>query len=90
MAIRQMKRSGYTREKWIIVKNLRGEPEPRRVKRGGEITDPDDNPIGRHWPLRLSERIRMVGKPAKRRAGPPAGRRRGKRGKNWMKHRRAA
>lgn len=50
LQIRMMQRVGYTREKWIMVRKPDGKPEIVNVKRGGEITDRDDNPIGRHWP----------------------------------------
>jgi hypothetical protein len=58
LQIRMMKkRAGYTREKWILVKNKRGDLVPQSVKRGGEITDHNDNPIGRHWPRFMPKRF---------------------------------
>jgi hypothetical protein len=57
LQIRKMKRLGYSREKWIVVPDpATGEPKLREVRRGGEITDSDDNPIGRHWPLFVPRR----------------------------------
>lgn len=88
---RLMKRSGYTRERWIIVEGIRGEPEVRKVRRGGEITDSDDNPIGRHWPARLPARAKAPTRPQKRaypgadKAGRIArGSRRGRPSKKWL------
>lgn len=57
LQIRMMKRSGYTRNKWIVVRHPNGEPGIVKVKRGGEITDRDDNPIGRHWPEFMPRRV---------------------------------
>lgn len=58
ITIRKMKRVGYTREKWILgVAPFNGEPKLIEVRKGGEITDPDDNPIGRRWPVRMPARI---------------------------------
>lgn len=50
LQIRMMQRVGYTREKWIVVQKPGRAPETVNVKRGGEITDRDDNPVGRLWP----------------------------------------
>jgi hypothetical protein len=54
LQIRMMKRAGYTRNKWKLVRKPNGDPETVQVKRGGEITDRDDNPIGRHWPRAIA------------------------------------
>lgn len=51
LQIRMMKRAGYTREKWILkLDPATAKPRIVKVLRGGEITDRDDNPIGRRWP----------------------------------------
>lgn len=83
LGIRAMKRAGYTREKWIIVKNARGEPEPRMVRRGGEITDRNDNPIGRRWPTPRASAPAQPTKP-----NPVAhALRRSKRSQKWLEAR---
>lgn len=66
LQIRFMQRAGYTREKWILVKNKRGDFVPLDVKRDGEITDPDDTPIGRDWPVIFPARARLATKPQPR------------------------
>lgn len=59
MQIRMMQRAGYTREKFVgIVDPITGERKIQEVRRGGEITDPDDNPIGRSWPKQIPSRAR--------------------------------
>lgn len=79
---RIMKKAGYTRENWIIV---RGKPE--RVSRDGEITDPDDNPIGRDWPARIPARAKLPTRAIKARYRKPRGNRRGKHSKAWIEAR---
>ena len=44
LEIRLMKRAGYTRNKWVVAKDERGNNYPKPVSRDGEITDRDDNP----------------------------------------------
>lgn len=89
---RIMKKAGYTRENWIVVKG-----KPVDVRRDGEITDPDDNPIGRDWPRRVPARAKMPTKPAKRafngayRDGrKERGQRRGKHSRAWIESRQIA
>lgn len=54
-----MKRVGYERNRWFLRKTTaEGVPQVIKVRRGGEVTDPDGNPIGRRWPLRLPARAR--------------------------------
>jgi hypothetical protein len=72
LAIRMMKRARYTREKWILVKNKRGDLVPQSVTRDGEITDPDDTPIGRDWPILIPARARSATKPQPKNATPRA------------------
>jgi hypothetical protein len=50
MEIRGLKARGFARTPYRIVKNAAGEDRPIRVARGGLILDPDDQPIGYHWP----------------------------------------
>lgn len=58
--IRMMKSAKYTREKFIgVVNPITKERRIQEVPRGGEITDPDDNPIGRHWPKRIPARAKL-------------------------------
>ncbi len=59
--IRIMKRAGYSRENWILDRK----GNPVTVKRDGEITDPDDTPIGRDWPVRLPARVKAATRPVK-------------------------
>ena len=101
MAIRMMKRSGYTRNKWIIAKHpATGEQYPQPVGRDGEITDRDDNPIGRDWPLRMpADAVPTKRQPPARPSFPhlsrrvpnhaPIGTRRGKRNKAYVARRKA-
>jgi hypothetical protein len=86
LSIRAMKRAGYTREKWILVKNKRGDLVPQDVKRGGEITDADDNPIGRRWPVCIAARADTPSRPATRNPVVKA-LRRTKRTRAWLKKR---
>ena len=60
-----MQRAGYTRENWIVGKDRLGNPMLVPVKRDGEITDPDDNPIGRDWPARIPARAKPKTQPQK-------------------------
>lgn len=85
--IRVMKRAGYTREKWIIRRDPSGQPKVVNVRRGGEITDPDDAPIGRLWPNAVPKRAQPPKREIKTVAKPPRGRRRGKRSKRWVEAR---
>lgn len=94
LEIRIMKRAGYTREKWILIKNKRGDLVPQNVKRDGEITDPDDNPIGRDWPLLIPARAKAKTVEQKRayNGADRRGRivhalRRSKRSEEWLKRR---
>lgn len=42
---RLLKKMGYTRNRWVMVNG-----QPVDCRKGGEITDPNDTPIGIHWP----------------------------------------
>ena len=48
-----MKRAGFEREKFRVGKNSDGSPRLINVRRGGVITDLNDDPIGYHWPSRV-------------------------------------
>ena len=50
LQIREMKRRGYERTLYKLVKNARGDWEQYPVRRGGIILDPDNKPIGYQWP----------------------------------------
>jgi hypothetical protein len=100
MAIRLMKRSGYTRNKWIVTKDAKGNKYPQPVARDGEITDRDDNPIGRDWPARIPADAIPTKRPPEPRPSiphlsrrapshPPLGSRRGKRSKGYIERRKA-
>lgn len=85
-----MKRAGYTREKWYVGKDpATGEPRIVQVKRGGEITDRDDSPIGRRWPARLPADAMPPKKIRAKIKTPPRGSRRGKRNKAYIARRKA-
>lgn len=86
---RLMKRAGFTREKWILGRNpLTGEQQPISVLRGGEITDPDDNPIGRRWPSRIPARVMSRTLPSPRKAARVLrALRRAKPNKRWLARR---
>jgi hypothetical protein len=89
LEIRMLKAGGYTREKWILVKNRRGDLAPQTVKRGGEITDRDDNPIGRRWPRRttaIDHSVRSLLKSGR----PQRALRRSKRSQEWLEAKAAA
>jgi hypothetical protein len=92
LEIRLMKRAGYTREKWIMVRTPRGDMRPQSVNRDGEITDPDDTPIGRDWPVRVPARARMATSPKRRTNAVefvPFALRRSKRSQAWLEARAA-
>lgn len=90
LEIRLMKRAGYTRERWFIERGLDGKPKLVDCRRGGEITDPDDMPIGRHWPAAVPARAVPAKRASKPIPKPARGRRRGKRSKKWLASRKAA
>lgn len=88
---RLMKRAGYTREKWAIIADpVTGKPKPVECRRVGEITDPDDMPIGRHWPAAVPARAIPPKRNTEGGPKPARGRRRGKRSKRWLASRKAA
>lgn len=90
LEIRLMKRAGFTREKWMVIRDpATGSPKPVECKRGGEITDPDDVPIGRHWPTAVPARALPAKRDIASPSNPARGRRRGKRSKRWLANRRA-
>jgi hypothetical protein len=89
MAIRLMKRAGYTRNKWIITKDAKGNKYPQPVARDGEITDRDDNPIGRDWPARIPADAIPTPRERKIVKRPARGSRRGKRNKTYIERRKA-
>lgn len=92
LEIRAMKRLNFTREKFILVPDrINGGNRIQEVRRGGEITDPDDNPIGRHWPARIPRRA--AAKPSLRAAKAPFvphALRRSKKSQAWLAARAAA
>lgn len=50
MEIRGLKARGFARTPFAIEKDASGSWHPVRVARGGLILDPDDKPVGYHWP----------------------------------------
>lgn len=50
MEIRGLKSRGYARTPYRLQKDAWGQLRPVRVQRGGLILDPEDGPVGIHWP----------------------------------------
>ncbi|MFC3097365.1 hypothetical protein [Alteraurantiacibacter palmitatis] len=57
LQIRMMKARGYRRTNYAIRKDIDGQLRPVQVPRGGLILDPNDKPIGYHWPRTVGEGI---------------------------------
>jgi hypothetical protein len=72
---RLLKAAGFKRNKWTL-KFIGGQPKIVPVKRGGEITDNNDNPVGTRWP-RITREFMPEAKPRKPKAKAPRGSRRG-------------
>lgn len=85
-----MKKAGYVREKYIIVKGRNGEPVIRPVRRCGIVSNPDGDSIGRHWPDRIPARASPPTRKVEPRARAARGSRRGKPSKAWIAKRQAA
>jgi hypothetical protein len=93
LSIRMMQRAGYTREKFVgLTDPITGERRIQEVRRGGEITDPDDNPIGRHWPRLIPARANSPRKAARanRYHVTPRALRRSKKSQAWLEARTTA
>lgn len=53
LQIRHLKRQGFRRTKFILVREAYGVARPHRVTKGGLIVDPKGDFIGTRWPQRI-------------------------------------